>query len=77
MHIYTLQSWTPIQRKWLDRLAKQLTHETIIDSQFVNRAFSTDGGSKRLDNLLDGELENILEELSENLWQDTPKEAML
>ena len=53
MHIYTLQRRTPVQRKWLDRLAKQLTHETIIDSQFVNRAFSRDGGSKRLDNLLD------------------------
>jgi len=31
-------SWTPVQRKWLDRLAKQLTLEVVIDQQFVNRA---------------------------------------
>jgi len=50
--IYALHGWTPVQRKWLDRLAKQLTHEVAIDQQFVNRAFAQDGGAKRLDSLL-------------------------
>ena len=70
MHkIYALHSWTPVQRKWLDRLAKQLTHEVVIDQQVVNRAFAQDGGAKRLNSLLGGDLDNVLETLNENLWQ--------
>ena len=67
--IYDLHSWTPVQRKWLDRLAKQLTHEVVIDQQFVNRAFAQDGGAKRLDSLLGGDLDEMLDTLSENLWK--------
>ena len=67
--IYALHSWTPVQRKWLDRLAKQLTHEVVIDQQFVNRAFAQDGGAKRLDSLLGGDLDKVLDTLSENLWE--------
>ncbi|MGZ8236749.1 MAG: type I restriction-modification system endonuclease [Methylobacter sp.] len=69
--IYTLHEWTPVQRKWLERLAKQLTHEVIIDQHFVNRAFAQDGGVKRLNSLLDGDLDEVLDALSENLWQAT------
>ncbi len=34
--IYTLQNWTPVQRKWLERLAKQLVHEVVLDAPFIN-----------------------------------------
>ena len=68
--IYALTVWTPVQRKWLDRLAKQLHHEVVIDQQFVNRAFATDGGAKRLDAMLGGKLDNVLETLAEGLWPD-------
>ncbi|MCK9394106.1 MAG: type I restriction-modification system endonuclease [Methylobacter sp.] len=69
--IYTLHNWTPVQRKWLDRLAKQLTHEIVIDQHFVNRAFAQDGGAKRLDSMLGGDLDKVLNTLSENIWQAT------
>lgn len=69
--IYTLHNWTPVQRKWLDRLAKQLTHEIVIDQHFVNRAFARDGGAKRLDSMLGGDLDKVLDTLSENIWQAT------
>ncbi|MDP1771707.1 MAG: type I restriction-modification system endonuclease [Methylobacter sp.] len=69
--IYTLHNWTPVQRKWLDRLAKQLTHEIVIDQHFVNRAFAQDGGAKRLDSMLGGDLDKVLDTLSENIWQAT------
>lgn len=69
--IYMLHDWTPVQRKWLDRLAKQLTHEVVIDQHFINRAFAQDGGAKRLNSLLDGDLDKVLDTLSENLWQAT------
>lgn len=69
--IYMLHDWTPVQRKWLERLAKQLSHEVVIDQHFVNRAFALDGGAKRLNSLLDGDLDKVLDTLSENLWQAT------
>jgi type I restriction enzyme R subunit len=57
-----------VQRKWLDRLAKQLHHEVVIDHAFVNRAFATDGGAKQLDAMLGGKLDNVLEALAGGLW---------
>ena len=66
--IYDLQPWTPVQRKWLERVAKQLVHEVVIDEQQVNEAFKGDGGSKRLDKLLGGNLGVVLEALNDNLW---------
>lgn len=66
--IYSSQAWTPIQRKWLDRLAKQLKHETVVDKQFVNQRFSDKGGSKQFDKILQNKLDNVLEQLSEALW---------
>ncbi len=66
--IYALQQWTPVQRKWLDRLARQLVHEVVIDLQQVNDAFRNDGGLKSLNRNLGGHLERVLESLNENLW---------
>jgi type I restriction enzyme R subunit len=67
--IYTLHHWSNVQRKWLDRLAKQLILEVVIDHNFVNRAFAQDGGAKRLNSVLEGDLDKVLEALNENLWQ--------
>lgn len=66
--IYALAPWTPLQRKWLERIAKQLQHETIIDQEFINRAFATDGGAKRLDRILGGQLGTVLDQLADGLW---------
>ncbi|NOR68259.1 MAG: type I restriction-modification system endonuclease [Methylomarinum sp.] len=68
--IYIMHAWTAVQRRWLDRLAKQLTHEVVIDQQFVNRVFANDGGVKRLDNLLNQELNIVIDTLAESLWTD-------
>jgi type I restriction enzyme R subunit len=67
--IYMQHNWSNVQRKWLERLAKQLILEVVIDHNFVNRAFAQDGGAKRLNSLLDGDLDKVLEALNENLWQ--------
>jgi len=66
--IYTLQQWTPVQRKWLERLAKQLVHEVVIDEKQIGEAFRNDGGSTRLDKMLGGHLAVVLEALNDNLW---------
>jgi type I restriction enzyme R subunit len=66
--IYTTHAWTPVQRKWLERLAKQLTHELVIDQTFVNKAFANDGGAKQLDKILTGQLDQVMDELAAALW---------
>ena len=66
--IYSLRSWTAVQRKWLDRLARQLTLEVVLDPALVNNAFAQDGGSKQLDKMLAGELAHVMQNLAANLW---------
>jgi type I restriction enzyme, R subunit len=66
--IYTTHPWNHAQRKWLERLAKQLTHELVIDHAFVNKAFANDGGAKQLDKILTGQLDQVMEELADALW---------
>jgi type I restriction enzyme R subunit len=66
--IYSQHNWLPAQRKWLERLAKQLTHEVIIDRDFVNQRFAEHGGAKQLDKVLVNQLDVVLEELSEAMW---------
>ena len=67
--IYSEHNWNPNQRKWLERLAKQLVHEAVIDKSFVNQRFADHGGAKRFNTVLDDQLDTILDELNEYLWQ--------
>lgn len=66
--IYQSQNWLPAQRKWLERLAKQLVHEVIIDRDFVNNRFAEQGGAKQLNKLLGNQLDTVLDELSDAIW---------
>ncbi len=70
--IHTQHNWTPAQRKWLDRLAKQLTHEVIIDREAVNQLPAFQGGAKQLDKVLGEQLDTVLEELGDAMW---PRES--
>lgn len=67
-NIYTSHSWSPAQRKWLERLARQLVHEVIIDREFVNNRFADHGGAKQLDKILQNQLDSVLEGLGEAIW---------
>jgi type I restriction enzyme R subunit len=66
--IYTQHKWAPNQRKWLDRLAKQLVHEVIIDREFVNNRFADDGGARQMDKILGKQLDTVLNELNDAMW---------
>ncbi len=70
LKIYALHTWTPVQRKWLDRLAKQLRFEVVIDEAFINRTFANDGGSKVMNQRLNAKLNEVMETLAESLWAD-------
>lgn len=67
--IYAQQAWTPVQRKWLARLAQQLVHEVVMGREDVQRVFIGDGGAPKLDRLLDGRLDQILGTLGETVWE--------
>ena len=75
--IYQSHSWLPAQRKWLERLAKQLVHEVIIDRDFVNSRFAEQGGAKQLNKVLGNQLDTVLEELSEAIWPLTETKLRL
>jgi type I restriction enzyme, R subunit len=66
--IYALTNWTQVQRSWLARLAKQFTHEVVLDRQFVNQRFDVDGGAKRLNVMLGGQLDQVLTTFADGLW---------
>lgn len=68
--IYAQHPWTPAQRKWLERLAKQLKHEMVLDETFVNDNFTDTGGAKGLDKILGGELAPVISNLAAALWPD-------
>ncbi|BCV39096.1 type I restriction-modification system endonuclease [Shewanella algae] len=67
--IYALHQWTPVQRKWLEKLAKQLKNEVVLDRQFVNQRFRDDGGVKGVNKRLDDQLDTVLDELKSHLWE--------
>jgi type I restriction enzyme R subunit len=66
--IYKQHLWSRNQLKWLDRLAKQLVHEVIVDEQFINNRFADEGGINRFKKVLDNKLDDVLDELKEHLW---------
>ncbi|UBF30506.1 type I restriction-modification system endonuclease (plasmid) [Kovacikia minuta CCNUW1] len=70
--ILASQNWTPPQRKWLERIGKQLKVEVIVDRESLdNGEFKTQGGGfDRLNKLFNGQLETILGEIRDRLWQD-------
>lgn len=61
--------FTRVQKQWLERIAKQLKQETIVDRAALNSGrFATDGGFERFNKVFDGKLEMILGDLHENIW---------
>lgn len=70
--ILASQNWTPPQRKWLERIGKQLKAEVVVDRAALDQGeFKTQGGGfDRLDKLFNGQLEAILTNIRDRLWQD-------
>jgi type I restriction enzyme R subunit len=65
------QPWTQPQRQWLERIAKQVKVEVVVDRDALERGeFKTYGGFARLNRVFDGKLEQALGTLHEELWRD-------
>ena len=67
--ILASRSWTEPQRKWLERIGKQLEHEIIVDRDALDAGqFKEMGGFTRLDKVFKGELETILRDIADAMW---------
>ncbi|MEL7068497.1 MAG: type I restriction-modification system endonuclease [Cyanobacteria bacterium J06581_3] len=67
------QPWTAPQRKWLERIGKQLEKEYVVDRDALERgAFKTDGGGfERLNKkIFKGRLEQVLTDINQALWDE-------
>jgi len=70
--ILSSQPWTNPQRKWLERIGSQLEKETIVDRAALNKGrFKDQGGFNRLNKIFNGQMNEILGRISDELWKDT------
>ena len=68
--ILASQAWTAPQRKWLERIGKQFVQNTLVDKEDLDQGqFREVGGFKRLNKIFDGKIVNVLEQISEQIWQ--------
>lgn len=61
--------WTQAQLNWLDRLAKSLEKAVVLDDDYFKIGqYGRFGGKKRFNALFDGELEQILGQFNDYMW---------
>ncbi|MFH1950596.1 MAG: type I restriction-modification system endonuclease [Pseudomonadota bacterium] len=74
--IYSMRDWTAIQRQWLQRVEKQLIAQTILDREdFERGAFKAHGGFNRLNKIFQGNFQQVLDDISVNLYPDQRETA--
>jgi len=65
------QNWTVPQRKWLERIGKQLKVEVIVDREALDQGeFKSQGGFQRIDKVFQGKLEGLLLEINSAIWEE-------
>lgn len=70
--IKSSQKWSPNQVRWLDRLAEQMKQNIIIDDEALNSSpFKEKGGRKAIDNQLGNKLDEVLDDFSTYMWDQT------
>lgn len=68
--ILTSRPWTTPQRQWLERIGKQLEQEIVVDREAIDSGqFKAMGGYPRLNRIFQGQLDDILHDLAEAMWQ--------
>lgn len=68
--IQAQRAWTEVQRNWIRRIGDQLTLELVVDrAAFDAEPFAALGGWSRIDKLFNGELQNVVRDLNENIWK--------
>ena len=64
------EDWTANQRKWLERIGKQLVTEIVVDRDALDSGqFRAEGGGfDRLNKTFDGRLTDVLNDLRDHIW---------
>ncbi|WP_345812584.1 type I restriction-modification system endonuclease [Paraburkholderia sp. PREW-6R] len=65
-----LRKLSPVQQDWLKRLAKQIKANIVLDDVSINEGpFGQQGGFKRLNQVFDQQLNDVLADMNEAIWQ--------
>jgi type I restriction enzyme R subunit len=65
-------AWTAPQRKWLERIAKQLKKEVVVDRTALNEGrFRDVGGFDAINSTFDGKLAELLADVQEEIWKES------
>jgi type I restriction enzyme, R subunit len=68
--ILAKRDWNPVQRSWLKRIGEQLQHEVVVDCATLDdEPFIKDGGFTRLNKIFGGQLEQVLADITEQVWE--------
>jgi len=68
--ILASRPWTEPQRRWLERIGKQLEQEVVVDREAIDSGqFKAMGGYQRLNTIFNGQLDDILGDIAEAMWQ--------
>lgn len=69
--IKSTHNFNPVQLKWIDRIKQQLEKEYVVDVESLDKgAFKIEGGFNRANKIFDGNIEAILHEINELIWQE-------
>ena len=63
------RAWTEEQKQWLARLTLFIAKEVVVDKTMIHHQFAKDGGVKRLSKLLDSDVEKLVDDIHDGLWQ--------
>lgn len=63
------REWTEDQQQWLERLTLFIAKEIVVDKSMIHSQFAKDGGVKRLSKLLDSDVEKLVDDIHDGLWQ--------
>lgn len=69
--ILSSKKWPLPQQKWLERIAKAVKNDVVLDEQtFEQPAFQNAGGLKVLQNAFNGDLTTIIDQFEDAIWED-------
>ncbi|MCW1985102.1 UNVERIFIED_ORG: type I restriction enzyme R subunit [Sphingomonas sp. R1F5B] len=64
------RAWTDVQRKWIERIGCQLEIEIVVDrAAFDAEPFASLGGWSRIDRVFNGQLDEVVRDINENIWK--------
>lgn len=63
------KQWSEPQRRWLERIGRQIVLGVVIDrTSFEEQPFAGLGGHARINKVFDGQLDQVIGELQDNIW---------